>query len=270
MKQFLKKSPTNVQAVQDFLQAKGYTFVDQMLQHNDDLDDWKNVWEKYSDLGGNRCPNGTRMRTPWAGPPPEFWSCGEAGTAAMKEFMKKNPTVEASPFHKPESSEDELKEQLNSIVNAHVQHRKQADQYAIQAHANMAFAAAEDRKQRRFSHGSQSEHASPSPAKSVSNIEIAHHAHLALSAAKARSTPAKSPPPSCHWEAFDEQEDFAPRQLNFAEGFEVSKVHHKWQEGMMAQRGAQREKELAMRRTAALEAWGASSPNAKPSCFEFQ
>merc|ERR1712048_1440495 len=55
---------------------------------------------------------------------------------------------------------------------------------------------------------------SPSPARSVSDAEFANIAHLALSGAKERKTPATSPSPSTFNVAADE---FVPCQLNFEE-----------------------------------------------------
>jgi len=59
---------------------------------------------------------------------------------------------------------------------------------------------------------------SPSPAKSVSDLEFEYFANLALSRAKERNTPATSPPPSLqplHWSTYEHE--VAPCKLSFAD-----------------------------------------------------
>mmetsp|Transcript_38689 Transcript_38689/g.46858 ORF Transcript_38689/g.46858 Transcript_38689/m.46858 type:complete len:197 (+) Transcript_38689:139-729(+) len=51
---------------------------------------WRGLWEKYGDFGGNVQLNGVVVRTPYAGPPPEHWSGGDAGHGARKEYIAKN------------------------------------------------------------------------------------------------------------------------------------------------------------------------------------
>jgi hypothetical protein len=62
-----------------------------MLDHNDDLKYWKDLWESFGDMGGNLCPDGMRVRTPWAGPPPNYWSGDADGEAAMQRFLEQGP-----------------------------------------------------------------------------------------------------------------------------------------------------------------------------------
>jgi len=76
-------------SVEDFLREHRYGMeLSQMLRHNSSLDYWKTLWETYHDLGGNLCPDGMRVRTPWAGPPPEYWSGDQQGEAAMNRYLK--------------------------------------------------------------------------------------------------------------------------------------------------------------------------------------
>jgi hypothetical protein len=136
---------------------------------------------------------------------------------------------------------------INEIVTSHVEHRKHSQEHALRRRVAKAKIEADDRQQRRDSNASQP---SPSPAKSMSNtelayiansarsgaeerkqrreleaspakvmsnVELAYHAHCALSAAKERNTPAKSAPAQLiDWDCYYEPEVF-PCQLNFAD-----------------------------------------------------
>eukprot|EP00747_Dinoflagellata_sp_TGD_P218826 gnl/TRDRNA2_/TRDRNA2_91029_c0_seq1.p1 gnl/TRDRNA2_/TRDRNA2_91029_c0~~gnl/TRDRNA2_/TRDRNA2_91029_c0_seq1.p1 ORF type:complete len:170 (+),score=50.52 gnl/TRDRNA2_/TRDRNA2_91029_c0_seq1:44-553(+) len=46
--------------------------------------DIKAAYEKYGDIGGNLKSDGTTVRKPWAGFPPEFWSTKEAAIKYME------------------------------------------------------------------------------------------------------------------------------------------------------------------------------------------
>lgn len=77
-----------------------------------------------------------------------------------------------------------------------------------------------------------SEMVSPSPAKSLSNEDIAYWANLAISNAKERTTPAQSPCPAWgNWSTYEE--DLAPCQLSFADADadELSRSRHRLQTG---------------------------------------
>lgn len=96
------------------------------------------------------------------------------------EFYKQSPVAS--------SDNAGLQEQINAIVGAH----------------------SRSLKQQRVS----LDLASPSPAKSVSDLELEYFANLALSRAKERQAPASSPPPLSQWSSFDY--DVQPCQLSFA------------------------------------------------------
>lgn len=88
-------------------------------------------------------------------------------------------------------SDVELKDQINDIVGAHAKSLKQQ---------KLMFDP------------------SPSPAKSLSDLDLEYHANVALNQAKARSTPQKSPAASVNWPAWeDEIGTVAPCQLSFGE-----------------------------------------------------
>lgn len=132
-------------------------------------------------------------------------------------------------------SDDALKNHINTIVESRAEQVKMLPsqecniEYDLQLRASMALKAAEERKHQRLFgaspaglyHGypcKNAPSASPSPA-ALSNVELAYHVHLAVSAAKERSTPARSPlPPVIDWEGYQEHDVVAPCQLNFAEG----------------------------------------------------
>jgi hypothetical protein len=107
MERFLKRSPAEV-----FLRAKGYTFVDCMLRRHDDLKYWETLWETFGDCGGNLRPDGTHVKTPWAGPPPKYWRGGVKGQAAMKRFLKSSPAnaeTAKSSLVNPDAAKDFLR-----------------------------------------------------------------------------------------------------------------------------------------------------------------
>mmetsp|Transcript_77370 Transcript_77370/g.136501 ORF Transcript_77370/g.136501 Transcript_77370/m.136501 type:complete len:97 (-) Transcript_77370:19-309(-) len=69
-------------AASEFLAKQGIepSRIDWLLSRNSDVSYWKGLLGEFGDLGGNCCPNGTRVRTPWI-PPPEGWSTPEAAEA---------------------------------------------------------------------------------------------------------------------------------------------------------------------------------------------
>jgi len=117
----------------------------------------------------------------------------------------------------PFGSDSDLKDRINAIVNARAEQCKKSpapfssgnelqDQISgiVEAHGKSL-------KQQRLAYG-----VSPSPAKSLSNTELAYYAHLALSGAKERQTPAKFSSPACvQWPC---DHDIEPCRLSFAEG----------------------------------------------------
>merc|ERR1712216_756902 len=132
-----------------------------------------------------------------------------------------------------ESSDDGFQSQINAIVGGRAEHRKQSEEHALQVHASKALAAAAERK--RLSGASptvvadQKEIASPSPGKAMSNVELAYHAHLVLSAAKDRNTPSKAPAPAfVDWDAYKEDE-VAPCRLNFTDDVSTTEKQNEQQ-----------------------------------------
>jgi hypothetical protein len=132
----------------------------------------------------------------------------------------KKPTLDEplGDIVEPPEIDLQLQAQINSIVQSHVEFRKQQQEWTVEAVANEALNAA---KLRQLSQSptkydapwsASKELASPSPAKSLSNIEINYLAHMSLSAAKERNTPAKTPsaffvdasPRNIQWDAYEE------------------------------------------------------------------
>jgi hypothetical protein len=140
-------------------------------------------------------------------------------------------------------SNEELQARMNAIVQSRAEYRKQCEEYTFQCRANAAKLAADERR-KQLSEASlllagPPMQPSPSPAKSLSKIEIAHCAHRALSAAKERSTPAKTPDTCPCWEAYEE---VAPCQLHFGEGLgevEVLEETHERDEPLLAETNTQ-------------------------------
>lgn len=151
-----------------------------------------------------------------------------AATFAEPKFCKaKQPLLDEpieDSFEETTSKIDpELQTQINLIVQSHAEFRKLQQECHVEAVAQEALHAA---KERRLSlsaskqdppWSSPKELASPSPAKSLSNIELNYIAHMSLSAAKERNTPAKSPyafcdiaPCSIQWDAYEEGMQSAP------------------------------------------------------------
>jgi hypothetical protein len=60
--------------------------IAQMLMKSSDVAYWRSLHEQYGDLGGNVRFDRARVRTPWGGPPPEFWS-SEDTLAAWEEHQ---------------------------------------------------------------------------------------------------------------------------------------------------------------------------------------
>jgi hypothetical protein len=172
-------------------------------------------------------------------------------------------------------SNEELQARMNAIVQSRAEYRKQCEEYTFQCRANAAKLAADERRKQlseaslllagppmqpspspakslskieiaHCAHRALSAakerppmQPSPSPAKSLSKIEIAHCAHRALSAAKERSTPAKIPDTCPCWEAYEE---VAPCQLHFGEGLgevEVLEETHERDEPLLAETNTQ-------------------------------
>lgn len=118
-------------------------------------------------------------------------------------------------------SDEELKARINTIVGARSECRKQSEDY-VQLKASIAVSEAAERKLAGASPDAMQLGASPCAAQSLSNIELAYRANLALSAAKDRNTPAKSPAPAfVRWEPHPEK-DIVPCQLDFADGDDVA------------------------------------------------
>eukprot|EP00325_Prymnesiales_sp_UTEX-LB-985_P022374 CAMPEP_0174732462 /NCGR_PEP_ID=MMETSP1094-20130205/59459_1 /TAXON_ID=156173 /ORGANISM="Chrysochromulina brevifilum, Strain UTEX LB 985" /LENGTH=177 /DNA_ID=CAMNT_0015934981 /DNA_START=73 /DNA_END=606 /DNA_ORIENTATION=- len=55
-----------------------------MLERHGDVAFWRDLHEKFADVGGNVQQDGIRVRTPWAGPPPKYWSTLSAAVAWTK------------------------------------------------------------------------------------------------------------------------------------------------------------------------------------------
>jgi len=83
----------------DFLNSVGITEESHGMSFGNlqqmDVAELKALLDTYSDLGGNTTPDGFKVRTPYAGTPPEFWSTPEAyqswvskvGATAAKEIL---------------------------------------------------------------------------------------------------------------------------------------------------------------------------------------
>jgi len=54
------------------------------LKFNADVTYWRVLYKRYGDFGGNVQPDGVKVRTPFAGPPPQFWSSRQAFDAWSK------------------------------------------------------------------------------------------------------------------------------------------------------------------------------------------
>jgi uncharacterized protein YcbK (DUF882 family) len=144
-----------------------------------------------------------------------------AGKLVAPTFCKvKKPTLDEplADIVEPPEIDLQLQAQINSIVQSHVEFRKQQTEWTVEAVAHEALNAA---KLRQLSQSptkydapwsASKDLASPSPAKSLSNIEINYLAHMSLSAAKERNTPAKTPsaffvdasPRNIQWDAYEE------------------------------------------------------------------
>jgi hypothetical protein len=149
-------------------------------------------------------------------------SATTAKFATMK-FCKVEKPVHDDPIE-PEI-DVELQSRINYIVQAHAGSRRQEKTCEVQAVAQEALNAAKKRQLQQSPckqdapwsaskdpWSASRDIASPSPAKSMSNIELQYFAHMSLSAAKERNTPAKSPgsifddaPVHISWDAYEEE-----------------------------------------------------------------
>eukprot|EP00747_Dinoflagellata_sp_TGD_P212898 gnl/TRDRNA2_/TRDRNA2_85932_c1_seq1.p1 gnl/TRDRNA2_/TRDRNA2_85932_c1~~gnl/TRDRNA2_/TRDRNA2_85932_c1_seq1.p1 ORF type:complete len:604 (-),score=81.74 gnl/TRDRNA2_/TRDRNA2_85932_c1_seq1:326-2137(-) len=137
----------------------------------------------------------------------------------------------------PRSFDSKLQDQINVVVSTHAGCQKQSPAPCssvseLQAQINSIVAGhGKSLSQQRLA-VDPSEMASPSPAKSFSDMELAYYANLVLSNAKQRRTPAKSPAPSpsyAHWAAYEHGS--ASCQSNCGDGEGVADAR---QEGALA------------------------------------
>eukprot|EP00325_Prymnesiales_sp_UTEX-LB-985_P027626 CAMPEP_0174719120 /NCGR_PEP_ID=MMETSP1094-20130205/30801_1 /TAXON_ID=156173 /ORGANISM="Chrysochromulina brevifilum, Strain UTEX LB 985" /LENGTH=167 /DNA_ID=CAMNT_0015919383 /DNA_START=207 /DNA_END=710 /DNA_ORIENTATION=- len=79
----------DAQPAHDFLISIGTSEmkIPIMIRSNPDVEYWQEIYELWGDVGGNvqsevqngvRTLNGIKVRTPWAGTPPEYWSSEDA------------------------------------------------------------------------------------------------------------------------------------------------------------------------------------------------
>jgi len=172
----------------------------------------------------------------------------QAQIDAIVKNRKQCKKVTGTQVPVPSSPASELKDQINAIVKARAEHRKQQESpvpcspaFELQDQINTIVGYhAKSLKEQRLSWSddavpdatdlayyavmaSPKEHASPSPAKDLSDMDLAYYANVALSNAKVRTcsetvhehmefSPAVD---YAHWEAYEE--DIAPCQLSFAE-----------------------------------------------------
>ena len=71
-----------------------------MLRSQLPLSYWTGLLQAHGDLGGNCRADGTRTRTPYAGPPPEFWS-DELSAVAYNNTMREAAGAEMGCHHAP-------------------------------------------------------------------------------------------------------------------------------------------------------------------------
>jgi len=149
----------------------------------------------------------------------------EQNNTTGKEFQLPSALEKAAEEHwqkAPAGSDSELQNQINAIVSSHAQRckpspAKSSPDSALQAQINYIVGAhAKSLNQQRIAVAKTTELVSPSPAKSYTDDELGYFANIALSQAKARSTPSKTPTP-LYIPRVTCEDEIVPCQLNFAD-----------------------------------------------------
>jgi len=161
-----------------------------------------------------------------------------AQSADCKLSEKINAIVKSRDCRVPDSLDIALQHRLNAIKNAKAERASQRSIGAcdLQGQINAIVGShAKSLKHQRIRVTDPTALCSPSPAKSFSDMDIASYAELALSNAKERATPGKSPSAlPVHWEGYESNAasidwaaygcDFSPCELTFADGVNSSEA----------------------------------------------